>query len=328
MLLVVILILIAIALRACVLRPATTYSGSHFNTGRNAAWLGVEWSMEPHSPDQVAALAAELRDRQITTIYVYVSYLKPSGFNPTYDHAAEFVSNLKTAAPNLDVQAWLGIPVIALPGAPLASGNIDLADASIQAAIVDFSHLVVHDLGFDGVHLDPEPIVSGDATLLSLLDQMRQAIGPQARLSISAREITPLLPEADLIVNRWYTWRADYYREVAARVDQIAVMAYDSHAPTSWLFEPWVRFQVIALSTSLGDTQPDVFIGLPTSEELSRSHDPAAENMASGLAGLIAGLNDADAQPERITGAAIYPYWETSADEWATYQSMWLGVSP
>ncbi len=320
------LALLTAILRACILRPSTSYPGSHFNTSHNAAWLGVEWSMEPHSLEQATALAADLRARQITTIYVYVSYLKPGGvFNPTYEYAAAFVSDLKSSAPELDVQAWLGVPVKLPPGAPLTSGYVDLNDPTARVTIVRFSRFVVEELGYDGVHLDPEPIVSGDPAALALLDEVRAAIGPQARLSIAAREITPLLPEADLIVNRWFTWRADYYREVVARVDQIALMAYDSHAPIGWLYEQWMRFQVIALTTGLRDAEVDVFVGIPTSEEHTASHNPAAENMTTGLAGLISGLNDLSAQPEVITGVAIYPYWETGDDEWAVYRSVWLG---
>jgi hypothetical protein len=312
-------------LRICVLRPATSYPGGHFNMGRNAAWLGVEWSMEPHTSEQIAVLAADLRVRQISTIFVYVSYLKPDGaFNPTYAYAAEFVLKLKASNSALDVHGWLGVPLRAPQGAPLASGYVDLSDATARGKIAEFSRFAVHDLGFDGVHLDPEPVASGDAMLLTLLDEVRAAIGSQARMSIAAREITPLLPEADLIVNRWFTWRADYYREVAARVDQIAVMAYDSHASSGWLYEQWVRFQVVGLTTSLRDADVDVLLGISTSEERTSSHDPAAENMSTGLAGLISGLNDLDAKPDMITGVAIYPFWETNAEEWATFQELWL----
>ncbi len=319
------LIVVVVALRACFLRPMTNYPGSHFNRHRNATWLGVEWSMEPHRAEAIAALVANLQAQQITTIYVYVSYLKPTGgFNPTYDHAVEFVSSLKRIAPKLDVQGWLGIPVKAPEGYPLSSGYVDLNDAQTRTTIVQFSRFVVQTLGFDGVHLDPEPILSADTALLALLDDTRAAIGPHARLSIAAREITPLLSEADLIINRWFTWRADYYREVAKRVDQLAVMTYDSHAPLGLWYEQWVRHQVIDITISLHNVQTDVFIGIPTSEELSASHDPAIENMTTGLHGLIAGLNDLDAHPEKITGVAIYPYWETTEEEWATYRSLWL----
>jgi hypothetical protein len=323
---VVSLLVIMVVLRACFLRPGTDFPGSHFNQGHNAAWLGVEWSMEPYSAAEIALLTENLQRRQIGTIFVYVSYLKSTGeFNPTYDYAREFVAALKQAAPQIEVQGWLGIPVKVPADTPLSSGYVDLSDPATQRTIANFSQLVIQSFGFDGVHLDPEPILSGNADLLTVLEEVRSAIGAEVHLSISAREVTPLLPEADLIFNRWFTWRGDYYREVAKRVDQIAVMAYDSHMPTEWLYEQWVRHQVVALSNSLKDTTAQIFLGVPTSEEKSPSHDPAIENMTSGLRGALSGLNDADAQPGRITGVAIYPYWETTADEWQTYADLWLG---
>jgi hypothetical protein len=319
-------LVIVVVLRACVLRPSTDFPGSHFNRGHNAAWLGVEWSMEPHTTAEIAALAEDLQRRQIDTIFVYVSYLKPTGeFNPTYDHAREFVTALKQTAPQIEVQGWLGVPVKVPPDTPVASGYVDLSDPAIQRTIADFSHMVVQDLGFDGVHLDPEPILLGNTDLLAILEKTRSIIGSDAHLSISAREITPLLPEADLIFNRWFTWRGDYYREIAKRVDQIAVMAYDSHMPTEWLYEQWLRHQVVALSSSLKDMTAQIYLGVPTLEEKTSSHDPAVENMVSGLRGTLSGLNDSDTQPDKITGVAIYPYWETTADEWQIYAELWLG---
>jgi len=318
------LVMILLTLRTCFFRPGTQLSGGHFNRGRNAAWLGVEWSMEAHSRAQISELAKHLREHEISTVYVYVSYLKPTGlFNTTYDYAKDFIAGLKAAYPEVDVQAWLGIPVQTPPGTPGPSGYVDLADSALRARIVELSQYAVTNLGFDGVHLDPEPVISGEVNLLQLLDEVRRGIGT-AHLSISGREITPLLPEADIILNRWFTWRADYYREVALRVDQIAVMAYDSHAPVSWVYEKWVQFQVIALTHSLKDATAELYIGIPTSEEHTASHDPTVENMVSGLTGLLAGLNDSDSQSERITGVAIYPYWETLDDEWAQYRALWL----
>ena len=318
------LVIALLALRTCFFRPSTELSGGHFNRGHNAAWVGVEWSMEAHSREQISQLARHLRDCQISTIYVYVSYLKPTGlFNATYDYAKDFVAELKAAYPDIDVQAWFGIPVQTLPGIPGPSGYIDLSNDTVRTRIVEMSRSAVTELGFDGVHLDPEPVISGEANLLRLLDEVRLGIGT-ARLSISGREITPLLPEADIILNRWFTWRADYYREIARRVDQIAVMSYDSHAPAGWVYEKWVQFQIIALTNSLKDAAADLFIGIPTSEEQTASHDPAVENMVSGLSGLLMGLNDLDSWPERVTGVAIYPYWETSDEEWAQYRALWL----
>lgn len=277
--------------------------------------------------DEMQRLAQTLRNNQIDLAFVYVSYLKPTGkFNPTYDHAAKFVIQFKTIAPEIELQAWLGIPVKIPPGIPAAPGYADLDEAQVRQVIAEFSRFTIVDLGFDGVHIDAEHILSGHQAYLTLLDEIRAAIGPQAHLSIASSEITPLLPNADLIVNRWYSWRADFYRQVAARVDQIAVMAYDSHAPSGWIYEQWLRFQVIGLTTEL-DNAAKIYIGISTSREHSSSHNPDVENMTIGITGLVKGLNDLDARPAAITGVAIYPEWETTEDDWAIYQTLWRGRS-
>lgn len=68
-----------------------------------------------------------------------------------------------------------------------------------------------------------------------------------------------------------------------------------------------------------------LLFGVPTSEEKTRTHWPNAENMHSGLEGVLDGLAVADAMPRGAKGVAVYPYWETDEAEWDTYKSLWLG---
>jgi hypothetical protein len=82
---------------------------------------------------------------------------------------------------------------------------------------------------------------------------------------------------------------------------------------------------VVGISQALHGTGVELFFGVPTSEEKTATHRPEAENMASGLLGVIDGLNDAAARPSATTGVAIYPYWETDDAEWAAYDRLWLG---
>jgi hypothetical protein len=97
--------------QVCTFRPATNFSGSHFNRGENAVWLGVEWVNEPHEAHEIFTLANDLARHQIRYVFVYASYLKPDGqFNPTYAYAAEFVSGLKRVNPDIHIQAWIGLP--------------------------------------------------------------------------------------------------------------------------------------------------------------------------------------------------------------------------
>ncbi|MGC8880554.1 MAG: glycoside hydrolase family 18 protein [Anaerolineae bacterium] len=312
--------------RGCIFRPATNFPGAHFNRSANAAWLGVEWVNEPHESHEITALANELDRREIRYVFVFASYLRPDGeFNPTYSHAAEFTRALKGIQPGLNVQAWIGLPLNRPRLLGGRHGYVDLGNATTRQRIVEFCADLISQGGFDGVHLDPEPVPTDDLDVLTLLDEVRHTIGPHSILSIATRRIWPVFSDASLPLIGQVAWRASYYREIAKRVDQIVVMTYDSGLPLAELYRQWVRFQVIVISRAIDDIDVDLFFGIPTSEEKTWTHWPNAENMKSGLQGVIDGLNDADARPSAVTGVAIYPYWETDAAEWATYESLWLG---
>ncbi len=302
--------------RGCLFRPKSTFPGAHFNRGTNAAWLGVEWVSRPHAADEIRELSAALAQQQITTIYVYTSYYKPEGtFNPTYGYAEEFVTALKNVAPDLSVQMWIGLPL----------QTMNLHSKSVRREVVEFCADLVRDAGFDGLHVDPEPVEDGNTAVLALLDELREALGPDTTLSIAGRRIWPLFPTVHWpLVGQW-SWSAPYYQKIARRVDEIAVMVYDSALPMPALYRQWTKFQVITLSRTLVYSDVRVFIGIPTSEEATRTHNPKAETMRSGLEGVIAGLNDWATWTKTITGVAIYPYWETDAAEWEAYQGLWLG---
>ncbi len=308
--------------RSCVFRPATDYPGSAFNRDANAVWLGVEWVNEPHAPGDVADLVSQLQAHRIRTVFVYVSYMREDGtFNPTYDHAADFVEAVHSLNPSLDVLAWIGLPL----DVPRSSGTVDLNDADTRRRVSDMCADLVA-AGFDGVHLDPEPVSSGDDAVLALLEDIRRGLPLEAMLSIAARRIWPVFPDVPWPGVGAGFWHSDYYRQIAERVDQIALMTYDSALPAEWMYRQWTRFQVITLSRALENSTVEILIGVPTSEEATRTHHPRAETMESGLSGAIDGLNDEAARPGRITGVAIYPYWETDADEWRVYDRLWLGI--
>lgn len=314
----IVLIAVAIVGRICVFRPGSDCPGCHFNRGMNAAWLGVRWVSEPPEMQEIAALTSDLGQRQVQYVFVYVSYLKPDGrFNSTYDYADEFVSGIKATNPHLEVQAWIGLPL----------DYVDLGDMNVRERIADFCVDLVSEVGFDGIHLDPEPIPTNDENVLALLDEIRGALGSTPTFSIATRRIWPIFPDMHWPLIGQVAWRASYYREISQRVDQIAVMTYDSAMPFGLLYRQWVQFQVIEISRAVDGTGVQVFFGIPTSEEKTVTHWPCAENMESGLEGVIDGLNDAEARPAVVTGVAIYPYWETDETEWYIYEELWLGQS-
>ena len=308
------LLVVALGGARLIFQPATQFDGRHFNRGENAAWLSVDWVNAPRTETEIKQLADDLDARQLTTVYVFTSYLKEDGaFNPTYDHAEEFVQGLHAAAPEVKVQAWIGLPL----------SYVRLEKADVRARVADFSAKLVSEMGFDGVHLDPEPIRDGDADVLTLLEEVRNAVGADPTLSIATRRLWPLTPERKALVpGRWF-WSAPYYRELAARADEIAVMVYDSGLPVPGAYRLWTKFQVIGLSRALDETEVTLFLGVPASEERTRTHRPAAEHVESGLKGVVDGLNDTRAIPSAVAGVALYPYWEMDTADWRHYHRLW-----
>lgn len=325
LLLAIVAVVLAVSARASVLRPATALPGSHFNRGQNAAWLDIVWANDPHTQEEIRALGEKLERNQIRHVFVYVSYLKDHGqFNPTYSYAKQFTRVLKGAHPGLDVQAWIGLP-LARAGQADVNGYVDLSDPGTRAKVAAFCATMVQSYGFDGIHLDAEPIDDGDESVLLLLEEVRTAIGPAKTLSIATRRIWPFLPDMPWPTMNRVAWSSEYYREIARRANQIAVMTYDSALPNAGLYSFYLRLEVVELTRALESSGAELFIGVPTSREETRTHRPEAENMHSGLQGVIQGLNDEDAKPAVVTGVAIYPEWETDEADWAVYRSLWLG---
>ena len=308
------------------LQPTGMVPHGTFNTGTNAAWLGVEWVHAHHESDEIGALGQNLARLDITDVYVFTTYLKASGeFNSTYAHAAEFVETIKTAQPGLNVYAWIGLPLAESQPRPGSAFTVVLGDAATRGEIVALCRELVHVYGFDGVHLDPEPVMDGDLDLLTLLEELRDGMHGEGSLSVATRRIWPFSLRIPLRLAGRFSWSHAYYGQVAEYVDQVAVMVYDSALPLPGLYRRWVQCQVVSITQALKGADVEVFIGVPTSEEKTWTHWPRAENMTSGLGGIIAGLGDKRAEQAVFTGVAIYPYWETDPAEWATYESLWLG---
>ncbi len=278
---------------------------------RLAAWLGVTWSNDAHSPSEIRDLASTLGAHRLDDLFIYVSYLKADGrFNSTYGHATEFVKQMKSFAPEMRLLAWIGVPTSPRPAAD-ETGDSRLHDADIRQTIAEFSRFAVADLGFDGVHLNIEPVANDDRGFLETLNDARASLPVDAWLSTTAhplrldstRTAVPYPPVA-------HHWTPEYFRRVAERSDQIALMAYDSGLPFPRDYLNWLAYQAENSASALRDMPGQLIIGLPTSEEWTPSHQTQAESLRIALAGLSVGLSD------RIDGIAIYPYWETDDQEW------------
>lgn len=289
----------------------------------NAVWAAHKWVGENHSEDVYDEFAELLVRHRITDVYFHTGPLAGDGLIPPekYPNARALIAAMRRRTPSIRLHAWVG-QVERRGGGPL-----DISDTGTRANIVQTADDLI-ELGFDGIHYNIEPIYSGDPGLLALLDETAPVTRARGKLlSMATDELTPI-PGAEyvarLLVRRAGLWRAPYFREVAARTDQIAVMMYDTAMPVDWLYGMIVGWETWRLRNIVG---PDttLFMGVPTYEDEHFGFHPAAENMTSGLRGIGIGLA-LDGRPAGPSfGSAVYAGWTTDEDEWTVWRRDWLG---
>jgi hypothetical protein len=299
--------------------PAVT-PGEACQMRNNAAWISVDWTSQPVDEAAVAELAQSASQRQLRNLFPFTSYMKEDGaWSQSYAYAAEFVSAYKRHNPDTKLLAWIGVPIV--NERPFGiHGWVNLADQVERQRIVDFAITLVNEAGFDGVHLNVEHVDNGDPDFLLLLEEVREASGPDKMLSVAANDWLPAslnsLPEIG-----GYKWSDTYLRAVASHVDQIAMMTYDSLLPHAALYRLWLREQVGGIQRSLDGSEVEVLIGLSVSREETRTHSPQAENMGAGLAGACAGFARLPASGHNIEGVAIYAAWEADESDWRIWET-------
>jgi len=296
------------------------------STGSNALWLGHAWVGETHTAADYDELAELLRANEITDALFHVGPIEADGTIPTerFPNAGELATELHYRLPELRVQAWMGQNEAA------RGGPLDLDDVEARARIMATAGRFL-DLGFDGIHYNIEPIFPGDQRFLDLLAATRRLTERRgAVLSTATMELEPVRGAAWFgrrVISRYHAWTPDYLVEVAELVDQVAVMTYDSAAPTDWLYGALVREQTSTLARRIED-DAQVFIGIPSYGDPNLGHWPEAENVRSGVRGVRLGLADVDEADRAQIGIAIYAEWTTTAEEWRTYQRDWLRTPP
>ena len=301
------------------LAPVGPQSGG----GPNAVWAAHKWVGETHTDETYDDLVASFQSNGITDVYFHVGPLNAEGSIPPakYSNAPALLAAIRQRDGAIRLHAWIG-QVERRGGGPL-----DLSDAETRTNILGTAGRFL-ELGFDGIHYNIEPIRSGDRDLLALLDATRTATQSYgALLSMATDEMAPF-PGAEYLVRplarQAGLWSPAYYRDVAARLDQVAVMMYDTASPFDWLYGSIVAYETWRLA-ELAGPGTTLFMGVPTDEERRLAFKPEAENMHSGLRGMRIGLHYADIADTRNLGAAVYARWTTDDAEWATWRREWLG---
>lgn len=288
--------------------------------GRDAVWLGHAWVDGRKTDADVAVLATTLAGTGIKDLYVHTGPFENDGSLPAELHprAQWFVDAVHRELPGIRVQSWLGQLV-----APEFDG-LQLDEPATRDRITNSTTKVL-DLGFDGIHLDLEPVRSGTPGFLTLLDQVRGVTSSRSTLlSVSAPQIDPL-PGLHSIGTTFFNhgkwWAQSYFAEVTHRVDQVALMSYDTSMPLGSLYGGYVAQQT-TLALEVTPTNVDLLMGLPAFWADDRGHHGAAETVANAVRGIRLGLTR-EAPARQTFGVALYVDYAATPNDWATYRRDW-----
>lgn len=303
--------------------PGADLRDGRHDRGRNGLWLAHGWLgadqwfvqygkqaqyAKYRSPEALKGLADLCAANHLTDLFPHLCPCELNGALPAVN-GTQTELFLDALTPACRVLPWIGGP----GPFPARYENPEWRAAfcaSVRSLLEAHPRLA-------GVQLNIEPLPSGNAEYLKLLEELRAALPPGKILSVAAYPPpTRWQPNPDI------HWDEAYFRQVAVRVDQLAVMMYDTSIrlpkPYEKLMADWTE-EILRWS----EGKP-VLLGLAAYDDAGVGyHHPEAENLAHGLAGIHAGLLRAKAPPH-YQGAAIYSHWEMDDAEWRIWRERFL----
>jgi hypothetical protein len=283
------------------------------STGNDALWLGHMWVDGRRAERDVEGLALRLRSTGIRDLYVHSGPFEWDGrLDPAkYPNARNFVQWVKKHLPGVRVSAWLGQSV---------DNALDLDDPASRRNVLNGVADIMR-TGYDGIHYNFEPIGDGDTDFLALLDETRRHTG---LLSTSTPQIEPyplMRLTARGVLGHDKYWSAGYFRQVVDRVDQVAVMTYDSFLPFPSLYGGHVTRQA-ALALDLVPDSKHVFVGAPAYHDHAVAWSDSAESVEMAARGAKLALSE-HGRRERF-GLALYVDFAATEEDWREYAMQWL----
>ena len=185
-----------------------------------------------------------------------------------------------------------------------------MTESGVRSLLVPVLDLLNTHPRLAGVHINIEPLTSGDSNFLILLDELKSALPKEKMISIAAYP-----PPTRFQMYEDVHWSEDYSRQVARHSDQMVVMTYDTalRKPKTYqsLMAHWTD-DVLAWS----ENKP-VLLGVPAyADEGAEYHYPKVENLQNALLGIHRGLAR-QPLPANYQGVAIYCEWGMGTNKMA-----------
>ena len=311
-----ILLLIAIFVWIFFIGIKSNQSGSYYNNSHNAIWVEHAWVGDEKSSQEIKELVEILTKHEIDTVFVHSG---PLGYNgevepEVYQYAMNFLDAAKKFNPEIEYQAWLG----------QIRRKIKLSEEEVINNITKLSTILTEMVGFDGIHYDIEPVWDDDLEFINLVKETREVLSDEKKISVALAEFIPKsVIEFSEGIHDFQNYNSEVnYLNVAKYADQIVVMAYDTGLDSDWLYQSFLEEQTIWLTNLIEDKE--VFIGIPSYEDVKEGFDPDVENIFNALHGIINGLNNIRSNSNNLAGVAIYPYWEMDVHEWQDFYDIWV----
>lgn len=295
--------------------------GSH-DRGQNAIWLshgwlgGDDWFEKYDKQNEltkyrndasISQLLDKLRQHGITDLFPHVSPANEKGILPPIDRKQ--TKRFLELAQEFRVMPWIG--------GPWGSGVRPWDDRWRTNFIHQITNLLNAHPGFAGVHLNIEPVPSGDTNLISLTRQLKAALPKDKRLSFAAYPPPTYWHQFPDV-----HWEQEYFEKIASHCDQVAVMMYDTGLKNPKLYRKLMSDWAVESIVWAGTTK--VLLGIPTYADRNvEYHFPEIENITNALQGIHAGLTRIKS-PDNYQGIAIYANWVTDSDEWSHLRTHFL----
>lgn len=172
-------------------------------------------------------------------------------------------------------------------------------------------------VGFDGLHVDIEPVKPGDTRYVELLKSLYQNKPVGKKTSVASYMIVPSREDAMKLYNKKLLyWDEAYLKQMLPYLDHIVVMNYDSGLGGEE-YATHTANQVKIHANLFHGRNKEWRLGLPAykvGRHKSKFHPPE-ENMASALKGLSTVYPSA--QCPRDFGLGTWLYQQIKPDEWS-----------
>lgn len=253
------------------------------------------------------------------------AYIQLKGTNPASIDVQRRAKMIQNAASPVRIQGWEAFKICGNE----REGCLNLNRSDDRQKIIKAAKLVWGS-GFDGFHLDAEPIASGDPSFRELLVELKNAKPIGKTLSIATvpltlqGEIRNQVHPVPLSGASPFEWDVTYYRSLLPLVDQIMVMNYDTALRSPEEYTRYTTWQASQFSVLIENTATELRIGVPV-YAIGRFgvFFKAAENFKSANEGLKKAWGRSGQCPSR-SGLAIFIETEFTAKDQKAFESDWF----